>query len=66
VLAVPFAVWTASPRTGAAFTWAGLCATPEELETPPELAALVTPDITADAAIADDSIAPATASLPPC
>lgn len=66
VLAVPFAVWTASPRTGAAFTWAGLCATPEELETPPELAALALPDITVDAAIAGDQLAPSAASLPPC
>lgn len=39
-LAIPFAVVTASPRFGRMVASIGLCATPEELHTPPELVAL--------------------------
>jgi membrane glycosyltransferase len=40
LLAIPFAVATASPRLGAWFAERGLCAIPEEVEMPPEIAAL--------------------------
>lgn len=39
-LAIPFAVATADPRLGAAMARFGLCAVPEEIETPPIIAAL--------------------------
>jgi len=38
-LAIPFTVWTASPRLGAWARRAGLCATPEEIAPPPILRA---------------------------
>ncbi|MFL5257885.1 MAG: hypothetical protein ACJ8AI_34395 [Rhodopila sp.] len=40
LLAIPFAVLTASPRIGAWCTRHGFCAIPEELDPPPEIAAL--------------------------
>jgi len=40
LLAVPFAVATAAPALGGWFARIGLCAIPEEFETPPEIAAL--------------------------
>jgi membrane glycosyltransferase len=39
-LAIPFAVVTADPRLGAAMERIGLCAIPEEFDTPPIMAAL--------------------------
>ncbi|MFO1148973.1 MAG: glucans biosynthesis glucosyltransferase MdoH [Alsobacter sp.] len=42
-LAVPFAVFTASPAAGAWLARLGLCAIPEEFATPPEIAALTSP-----------------------
>jgi membrane glycosyltransferase len=42
-LAIPFAVATADPRLGAAMARMGLCAIPEEIETPPIIAALANP-----------------------
>ncbi|MBX9757321.1 MAG: glucans biosynthesis glucosyltransferase MdoH [Beijerinckiaceae bacterium] len=39
-LAIPFAVATADPRLGAAMARIGLCAIPEEIDTPPVIAAL--------------------------
>jgi membrane glycosyltransferase len=39
-LAVPLAVFTADPRLGAWFARHGLCAVPEEIAVPPEVAAL--------------------------
>ena len=39
-LAIPFAVATADPRLGAAMARIGLCAIPEEIDTPPIIAAL--------------------------
>ncbi len=39
-LAIPFAVVTADPRLGAAMARIGLCAIPEEIDTPPIIAAL--------------------------
>jgi membrane glycosyltransferase len=39
-LAIPFAVVTAAPELGAALQRAGLCAIPEEIETPPIFAVL--------------------------
>ena len=42
-LAIPFAVATADPRLGAAMARIGLCAIPEEIETPPIIAALAHP-----------------------
>ena len=39
-LAIPFAVATADPRLGAAMERLGLCAIPEEIDTPPIIAAL--------------------------
>ncbi len=44
LLAAPFAVLTASPRFGEAMARHGLCAIPEEFETPEELKALGGPD----------------------
>jgi membrane glycosyltransferase len=44
LLSIPFAVVTASPAAGAALARAGLCAIPEEFDTPPELAALAAQD----------------------
>jgi len=40
VLSIPFAVITADPRLGRAFADARLCATPEEIDPPPEIVAL--------------------------
>jgi len=40
LVAIPFAVWTASPAVGRAFKEAGLCAIPEDFNPPPELAAI--------------------------
>ena len=42
-LAIPFAVATADPRLGVAMERMGLCATPEEIDTPPIIAALAHP-----------------------
>ncbi|MFN3891131.1 MAG: glucans biosynthesis glucosyltransferase MdoH [Beijerinckiaceae bacterium] len=42
-LAIPFAVATADPRLGAAMERIGLCAIPEEFDTPPIIAALARP-----------------------
>jgi membrane glycosyltransferase len=44
LLAAPFAVLTASPRFGEAMARLGLCAIPEEFDTPEELKALGGPD----------------------
>jgi membrane glycosyltransferase len=41
LLAIPFAVFTADPALGERLADAGLCAIPEELETPPMMEALV-------------------------
>ena len=40
LLSIPFAVLTAAPAFGAALVRAGLCAVPEEIAPPPEIAAL--------------------------
>ncbi|MGJ3264821.1 MAG: hypothetical protein ACFE0R_16455 [Salinarimonas sp.] len=40
LLAIPFAVLTAEPAFGRALARAGLCAVPEEVAPPPEIAAL--------------------------
>ncbi len=40
--AIPFAVWTASPRVGAWFARLRLCAVPEEFDPPPVIRALQT------------------------
>jgi membrane glycosyltransferase len=45
ILAVPFAVVTASPRFGRFMSRIGLCAIPEELETPRDLQRLSGPDL---------------------
>ncbi|HEY7643742.1 MAG TPA: glucans biosynthesis glucosyltransferase MdoH, partial [Hyphomicrobiales bacterium] len=48
ILAVPFAVVTASPRFGAFLTRIGLCAIPEERERPRDLQKIAGPDLTLD------------------
>ncbi len=47
--AIPFAVITASPGFGRLLARAKLCAIPEELDTPPELAALARPEVADEA-----------------
>jgi len=46
ILAVPFAVLTASPRFGRAIARIGLCAIPEELNTPRDLHRIADPELT--------------------
>lgn len=48
ILAVPFAVITASPRFGSFLTRIGLCAIPEERERPCDLQKIAGPDLTLD------------------
>jgi membrane glycosyltransferase len=40
ILAIPFAIWTANPGNGAMLRRAGLCAIPEEIDTPAVVAAV--------------------------
>ncbi|HVT55060.1 MAG TPA: glucans biosynthesis glucosyltransferase MdoH, partial [Xanthobacteraceae bacterium] len=44
ILAIPFAVFTSSPKIGDAMAGARLCAIPEEFETPREISTLLAPD----------------------
>ncbi len=44
ILAIPFAVFTSSPRIGDAAVRMRLCAIPEEFETPAEISTLLAPD----------------------
>lgn len=54
-LAIPFAVVTADPRLGLVMERIGLCATPEEIETPPVIAAIA---VAATASLDDISALP--------
>ncbi|MDX2202138.1 MAG: glucans biosynthesis glucosyltransferase MdoH [Hyphomicrobiaceae bacterium] len=44
LLAIPFAVLTASPALGRLMVWAGLCGIPEDFETPAEVSAVLRSD----------------------
>ena len=50
LVAIPFAVWTASPAVGRLFKAWGLCAIPEDFTPPPELVAISRPVIAQRAA----------------